>query len=68
LFRLAWDIALSAFGSRQVLYERYFFGDPVRMAGAMFNAYDRKPYMERVKAFLERAERAAPALGPAPGE
>src|SRR5438309_1375000 len=68
LFRLAWDIALSAFGSRQVLYERYFFGDPVRMAGAMFNAYDRKPYMERVKEFLERAERAAPALGPAPGE
>src|SRR5208282_4574105 len=35
LFRLAWDIAMSAFGSRQVLYERYFFGDPVRMAGAM---------------------------------
>ena len=68
LFRLAWDIALSAFGSRQVLYERYFFGDPVRMAGAMFNAYDRKPYMERVKEFLERAERTAPALGPAPGE
>jgi len=68
LFRLAWDIALSAFGSRQVLYERYFFGDPVRMAGAMFNAYDRRPYMERVKEFLERAERAAPALGPAPGE
>ena len=68
LFRLAWDIALSAFGSRQVLYERYFFGDPVRMAGAMFNAYDRRPYMERVKEFLERAERAAPALGPAQGE
>ncbi len=65
LFRLAWDIALSAFGSRQVLYERFFFGDPVRMAGAMFNAYDRRPYMERVREFLERAERAAPALEPA---
>ncbi|MDR5684037.1 MAG: 4-hydroxyphenylacetate 3-monooxygenase, oxygenase component [Armatimonadota bacterium] len=57
IFRLAWDIAISAFGSRQVLYERFFFGDPVRMAGAMFNSYDRKPYMERVRAFLERAER-----------
>ena len=34
LFRLAWDTALSAFGARQVLYERFFFGDPVRMAGA----------------------------------
>ena len=65
LFRLAWDIALSAFGSRQVLYERFFFGDPVRMAGAMFNAYDRKPYMERVREFLERAERIAPELEPA---
>ena len=56
LFRLAWDTALSAFGSRQVLYERYFFGDPVRMAGAMFNSHDRAPYMERVREFLERAE------------
>ncbi len=68
LFRLAWDIAMSAFGSRQVLYERYFFGDPVRMAGAMFNAYDRRPYMERVRAFLERAEDEAPGLESAPGE
>jgi len=68
LFRLAWDIAISAFGSRQVLYERFFFGDPVRMAGAMFNAYDRKPYMERVKEFLDRAERVAPELLPAPND
>ncbi len=56
LFRLAWDTALSAFGSRQVLYERFFFGDPVRMAGAMFASYDRRPYMERVRAFLERMD------------
>ena len=35
IFRLAWDTAISAFGSRQVLYERFFFGDPVRMAGAL---------------------------------
>jgi len=62
LFRLAWDIAISAFGSRQILYERFFFGDPVRMAGAMFNAYDRRPYMDRVREFLERAEEATPSL------
>jgi 4-hydroxyphenylacetate 3-monooxygenase len=61
LFRLAWDVAMSAFGSRQALYERYFFGDPVRMAGAMFNTYDRRPYMDRVRAFLERADREGPA-------
>jgi len=56
LFRLAWDMALSAFGGRQSLYERFFFGDPVRMAGAMFASYDRTPYMERVRAFLARAD------------
>jgi 4-hydroxyphenylacetate 3-monooxygenase len=40
LFKLAWDASLSAFGSRQVLYERFFFGDPVRMAGALVTAHD----------------------------
>ena len=40
LFRLAWDVALSAFGSRQVLYERFFFGDPVRLAGALVANHD----------------------------
>jgi 4-hydroxyphenylacetate 3-monooxygenase len=52
LFRLAWDVAASAFGQRQVLYERFFFGDPVRMAGAMYSSYDKQPYIERVKRFL----------------
>lgn len=55
LFRLAWDTALSAFGTRQVLYERYFFGDPVRMAGALFFSHDRTPYMEKVRDFLKRS-------------
>ncbi len=54
LFRLAWDIALSAFGSRQVLYERFFFGDPVRMASALYTSYDKEPYKRRVQEFLER--------------
>ena len=34
LFRLAWDIAGSAFGSRQVLYERFFASDPLTRARA----------------------------------
>ena len=59
LFRLAWDTALSAFGTRQMMYERFFFGDPVRMAGAVFNSHDRTPYMDRVRAFLARAEAEA---------
>ncbi|MBI4428291.1 MAG: 4-hydroxyphenylacetate 3-monooxygenase, oxygenase component, partial [Ignavibacteriales bacterium] len=56
LFRLAWDTALSAFGSRQVLYERFFFGDPVRMAGALVANHDRTAYMQRVRDFLAQAK------------
>lgn len=58
LFRLAWDTALSAFASRQVLYERFFFGDPVRMAGALVQSHDRTPYMERVREFLRDPSQA----------
>jgi 4-hydroxyphenylacetate 3-monooxygenase len=54
LFRLATDLAVSAFGARQVLYERFFFGDPVRMAGAVFNDKDRSRAEERVRELLRR--------------
>ena len=56
LFRLAWDTAVSAFGARQVLYERFFFGDPVRMAGAVVASHDRTACMDRVREFLARAK------------
>jgi 4-hydroxyphenylacetate 3-monooxygenase len=56
LFRLAWDAAVSSFGSRQVLYERFFFGDPVRMAGALFQSYDRATLADRVREFLARKD------------
>ncbi len=58
LFRLAWDLALSSFGSRQVIYERFFFGDPVRMQMATFANYDRREVMERVRVFLNRPDAA----------
>lgn len=51
-FRLAWDLSMSAFGSRQTLYERFFFGDPVRQASTFYLGYDKEPYVERVKEFL----------------
>jgi 4-hydroxyphenylacetate 3-monooxygenase len=54
LFRLAWDTCLSAFAGRQSLYEYFFFGDPVRMAGALVASYDREPYKQRVREFLLR--------------
>lgn len=61
LFRLAWDACVSAFAGRQTLYEYYFFGDPVRMAGALVSSYDLEPYAERVRAFLQRADEPAAA-------
>jgi 4-hydroxyphenylacetate 3-monooxygenase len=61
LFRLAWDLSISAFGGRQTLYEYYFFGDPVRMAGALVGSYDREPYKERITEFLHRADVEEPA-------
>jgi 4-hydroxyphenylacetate 3-monooxygenase len=54
LFRLLWDLSMSSFAGRQALYEYFFFGDPVRMAGAFVGSYDREPYMKRVQDFLER--------------
>ncbi len=59
LFRLAWDTCMSAFASRQTLYERFFFGDPVRMAGALVTTHDRTPYMNRVRDFLEMSKNEA---------
>jgi 4-hydroxyphenylacetate 3-monooxygenase len=53
LFHLAWDLCISSFAGRQTLYEYYFFGDPVRMAGAFVGSYDRDPYKARVREFLE---------------
>ncbi|MEM7343464.1 MAG: 4-hydroxyphenylacetate 3-monooxygenase, oxygenase component [Chloroflexota bacterium] len=54
LFRLAWDTALSAFGSRQTHYEYYFFGDPVRMSMAAFRNHDHSEHMDTVRDFLAR--------------
>ena len=54
LFRLVWDTCISAFSGRQALYEYYFFGDPVRMAGPYVASYDREPCKAAVRAFLER--------------
>ena len=52
LFHLAWDLCASSFGSRQVIYERYFQGDWMRNASILFNRYDAGPLMEQVREFL----------------
>ncbi|MFS0781310.1 4-hydroxyphenylacetate 3-monooxygenase, oxygenase component [Bacillus sp. 1P06AnD] len=56
LFRLAWDLTMSSFGSRQTHYEYYFFGDPVRMGMTYFENYSAKEELKaRVKDFLGKA-------------
>ncbi|GGL87430.1 4-hydroxyphenylacetate 3-monooxygenase, oxygenase component [Deinococcus aerolatus] len=57
LFRLAWDMSMSSFAGRQTLYERYFFGDPVRMHSALYEVFDKQPYVERIQAFLKREDK-----------
>lgn len=62
LFRLAWDMTLSSFGARQNLYEKFFFGDPVRTQCALYESYDKEPYVARIKNFLAQSDRAVPEL------
>lgn len=54
LFRLAWDMTISSFGGRQNLYEKFFFGDPVRTQGALYQGYDMSSLVARVDDFLAR--------------
>jgi 4-hydroxyphenylacetate 3-monooxygenase len=55
IFRMAWDLSVSGFGGRQVLYERYFSGDPWRLGITRLNSYARKDELkERVNSFIER--------------
>lgn len=56
LFKLAADASVTGFAGRQSLYEYFFFGDPVRMAGALVNSYDRDPLRARVREFLHRED------------
>jgi 4-hydroxyphenylacetate 3-monooxygenase len=56
LFRLAFDAAVSSFSGRQQLYERYYSGDPVRLAGTLYEIYDKNPYVDRIAGLLDDLE------------
>lgn len=62
LFRLAWDLTMSAFGTRETHYEYYFFGDPVKMGMSYFDQYDKEPYKALVNEFLESQNIKKPNL------
>jgi 4-hydroxyphenylacetate 3-monooxygenase len=56
LFRLAFDAAVSSFSGRQQLYERYYSGDPVRLAGALYQLYDKDAPVARIHRLLDDLE------------
>ena len=56
LFHLAWDIACSSFGQRQVLYERFFASDPLTRARALASTYPKQAVTDRVLKFLNRED------------
>jgi len=56
LFRLAFDTAVSSFSGRQQLYERYYSGDPVRLAGALYALYPKDAPVARIHQMLDELE------------
>ncbi|RAP14631.1 4-hydroxyphenylacetate 3-monooxygenase [Bacillus velezensis] len=52
VFRLAWDLTMSPFGTRQTQYERYFFGDPVRLTSHLYRSYPKEEQTAVIKEFL----------------
>ena len=67
LFRLAFDAAVSSFSGRQQLYERYYSGDPVRLAGALYAMYEKDSHVARIHGMLGELEarQAPPGAVPA---
>jgi 4-hydroxyphenylacetate 3-monooxygenase len=67
LFRLAFDTAVSSFSGRQQLYERYYSGDPVRLAGALYAMYEKDSHVDRIHQMLDELEtrQAPPGAAPA---
>lgn len=53
LFRLAWDLTMSPFGSRQTQYERFFFGDSIRLSSSLYQSYNKANYIKYIQSFLE---------------
>src|SRR5262249_26394576 len=56
LFRLAFDAAVSSFSGRQQLYERYYSGDPVRLAGTLDDIYAKDANIDPIGSLLADLE------------
>lgn len=55
LMKVAWDLCGDAFGSRQLQYERYYAGDPVRQKAMSYNEYDWGECSDLVRRAMEFA-------------
>jgi len=53
-FHAAWDTPISAFGTRQVLYERFFASDPLTRARVLNVMFLKQEVKQRVLDFLHR--------------
>ena len=58
LFRLAWDLIGTQFGSRQTLYERFFNGDVVQLRQRRYSTYDYSRADASLQTFMEELEGA----------
>ena len=56
LFRLAWDLIGTQFGSRQTLYERFFNGDVVQLRQRRYATYDYSRAEASLELFMKEVE------------
>jgi aromatic ring hydroxylase len=55
LNKLAWDATGTQFGQRQLQYERYYAGDPVRLGASIYLMGPHKPLLDEVERALALA-------------
>ncbi|MBN9473927.1 MAG: 4-hydroxyphenylacetate 3-hydroxylase [Bordetella sp. SCN 67-23] len=55
IFKLAWDLCGDAFASRQMQYERYYVGDPVRLLASSYHEGNRSACTALVDRAMELA-------------
>jgi aromatic ring hydroxylase len=56
LFKLAWDLMGSDFGSRHTLYELFYAGDPSMVTAGFHREFDKLESLERVRRFLSASK------------
>ena len=52
-FASPFDAAVSSFAGRQQLYERYYSGDPVRLASTLWGLYEKDTHIDRITRLLD---------------